>query len=348
MANLLLEDTSKIGRPITVVVFALLLGFLVLASTVIPVPRRDSVDRSLDLIMLEAIEAAVAKEVEETTEPLIEEEFSEPEVTQVDVDELLSSFTDLSSFKVVEEEASLQDRGEMQSMALESDVGLDFGGQEDLGVFGNSQIDGLDTDLTSQKKANTWTLRPNIVSGSAIGSSAQLGAGSGVAEAELAIRSDQPERLIESIFDEWEEEGISMTADEIIRENAVIRWMREYQNALDRPVRTVFQQNSTDLTVNMPVPIGSQTYHLQMMYSPISRTLHIAWIDGDDIIYYFVDPALQYQINYFEEGVVERGPAMQVVLLETEELSAQSPQALREYQVFINWWKPQIESMQDG
>jgi len=348
MANLFSEEADNQGRPITIGVFVVLVGFFFLASNVIPMPQRDQVDRSLDLIMLEAIAMAEAAELEEEPAELpAEEDFSEPEeVSSEDFDGLLSAFTESSSFEVIEEDAALPDRGQTEALALQSDVGIDFGTEEIFDLFGDGRLDGSETDLISQKRGDqTWTLQPNIVSGSVGSSNSQLSTGV-VSEADLTGRSRQPQRLVESIIDEWGESA-SLTSEEIARENAVVRWMQERLNALDRPVRTLFQQNNRDLTVNESVLIGSKTYHLQMMYSPVTRTLHVAWIDGDEI-YYFVDPALQYRINYFEEGVVERIAGIEVVLLETEELSAQSPQATREYQTFLNWWKPQIESMQDG
>ncbi len=350
MSNLFQEETSQKGHTITIVVFICLIGFLGLASTVVPLPQRDSVDKSLDLIMLEAIAMASAEEAEEekAVETPVEEEVSEPEISPENIDEILSAFTAMSPVEVTNEAPTLPERGESESMKLGSDMLLEFRGQKDLGLFGDSQGNNLDTDLVSRNRGEAWTLKPNIVSGSISVSNTQLSSGAGVSGADLVTRSGQPKRLVQTIFEEWgEEEGVSMTAEEILRENAVIRWMQARLKALDRPVRTVFQQNASDLTVNEPVIIGSTTYNLQMMYSPVSRTLHIAWID-EEIIYYFVDPALQYQINYFEEGVVERGLQMEIVLIETEELSARSPQAVREYEIFLNWWKPQIESSTDG
>jgi len=344
MSNLFQHEADKKGQPITIGLFVLVLGFIVIVSNVIPMPRRDRVDRSLDLIMLEAIEMAVA--AEESTEPPIEDEVSEPEATAEQLDELLSSFTEMSSFKLIEEDATQSDRGETESLALQADFGLDFGGQDDLGIFGSSRSNDLDPNLAPQKSTASWTLKPNIVTGSVSVSNSQLSSGVDVSQAELVLRPDQPDRLVESIVEDFDED-VSLTSEEIRRENAVIRWMLERLNELDRPVRTVFEQKSSDLTVNEMVIIGPNTYNLQMMYSPINRTLHIAWIDGEEI-YYFVDPALQYQINYFEEGIVERGEVMEVVLLETEELSAESPQARREYQIFVNWWKPQIDALENG
>ncbi len=348
MTNFFSEETDNQGRPIAIGVFIILVGFFVLASNVIPMPQRDRVDRSLDLIMLEAIAMAEAVELEEEEAELpAEEDFSEPEKTSSEnFDDLMSAFTELTSLEVIEEDATLLDRGETESLALRSDVGIDFGAEGSLDLFGNRRFDDSETDLVSQKRGEqTWTLRPNIVSGSVGSSNSRLSAGV-VSETDLTGRSGRPERLVEAIIGEWDE-SVSLTSEEIARKNAVVRWMQERLNDLDRPVRTLFQQNPRDLTVNELILIGARTYHLQMMYSPVTRTLHIAWIDEDEI-YYFVDPALQFRINYFEEGIVERVTGTEVVLLETEELSAQSPQAIREYQIFLNWWKPQIESSQDG
>ena len=348
MTNFFSEETDNQGRPIAIGVFIILVGFFVLASNVVPMPQRDRVDRSLDLIMLESIAMAEAAELEEDSAELpVEEHLSEPEeASSEDLVDLMSTFGELSSFEAMEDNAALLDRGQTESVALQSDVGIDFGAEGSLDLFGDRRFDASETDLVSQKPGEqTWTLRPNIVSGSVGVSKSQLSAGV-LSETDLTGRSGRPERLVESIIGQWDE-SVSLTSEEIDKENAVVRWMQERLNDLDRPVRTLFQQNPRDLTVNELVVIRGRTYHLQMMYSPVTQTLHIAWIDEDEI-YYFVDPALQFRINYFEEGIVERVTGTEVVLLETEELSAQSPQAIREYQIFLNWWKPQIESSQDG
>ncbi|MXW82687.1 MAG: hypothetical protein F4107_02725 [Gemmatimonadetes bacterium] len=345
MANLLAQDTDTRGRRITMGVFAALVAFFFLASSLVPVPGREQVDRSLDLIMLEAIameESAMAEE--ETEEPVVEDDLSQQEVSVEDFDVLLSAFTEQLSPETLDEESTLPDRGQTETLVIQSDVGLDFGSEGALDLFGDSRPGDRNADLLPQSRGETWTLKPNLISGSVSRSNGRLSSGTGEKSAELAVRPGRPERLVESLF--GAQDDVSLTSEEINRENAVVRWMQERLNALDRPIRTVFEQQSNDLTVNEPVIIGEKNYHLQMMYSPVSRTLHVAWIDGEDI-YYFVDPALQFRVNYFGEGLVERASSIAIVLLEIEELPAQSPQAIREYGIFLNWWRPQIEENQD-
>lgn len=321
-------------------VFTVLVAFFFLASNFVSVPSREGIDQSLDLIMLESIAMPEAAEVvdEETEDPSIREYL--PEASPEDFDGLLSVFTELVPSEPVSEESALPDRGQIESLALQSDVGLDFGAEEGLDLSGYSRSGDLNADLFPESGGATWTLRPNLISGAGPRSGARLSSGAAEAEVDLTIRPDRPERLVESLF--GEQGDALLTPEEILRENAVVRWMQDRQNALDRPIRTHFEQQARDLTVNEPITVGAKTYHLQMMYSPVTRTLHIAWIDGNEL-FYFVDPSLQFQANYFEEGLVERALSMEVVLLETEELSAHSPQAIREYGTFLNWWRPQIE-----
>ena len=320
-------------------VFTVLVSFLFLASNFVPLPGRERVDESLDLIMLESIPTAVAEMEEVIKEPPVEERM--PETNREDFDGLLSGFTELLPSDPLSEETPLPDRGQIESLALQSDVGLDFGAKEGLDLVGDNRPGDLNADLFPQSdEGTTWTLRPNLISGAAPRSGAQLSSGTGKTEVDLTIRPDRPERLVESLF--GDQGDVSLTTEEILRENAVVRWMQDRLNALDRPIRTKFEQQPRDLTVNEPITVGAKTYHLQMMYSPVTRTLHVAWIDGDDL-FYFVDPALQFQVNYFEEGLVERAPSEEVVLVETEELSARSPQSVREYGIFLNWWRPKIE-----
>ena len=324
-------------------VFTVLVSFLFLASNFVPVPGRERVDRSLDLIMLESI-PTTATEVEE---PIEEPDINRrsPEASPDDIDGLMSAFTELLPSEPLSEQPALPDRGEIEALALQSDVGLDFGVDEELeDLVGDNRPGDLNADLFPKSAGGaTWTLRPNLISGTARQSGARLStrnSRAGEVEVDLTVRPDRPERLVESLF--GEQGDSSLTPEEILRENAVVRWMRDRQNALDRPIRTLFEKQPIDLTVNESITVGAKIYHLQMMYSPVTRTLHIAWIYGDEM-FYFVDPALQFQANFFGEGLVERAPDTEVVLLEWEELSAQSPQAIREYGAFVNWWRPQIE-----
>ncbi|MCY3630142.1 MAG: hypothetical protein OXI05_10065 [Bacteroidota bacterium] len=345
--NILSEETDNRGRTLTMAVFVILVAFFFLAGNVVPVPSRERVDRSLDLIMLEGIAMAEAaeEEEEESAEQPVEEDRSEPETSLDDFDGLLSAFTESLAPDDLDQDVTLPDRGQTESVALLSDVGLDFGVEGGVDLLGDSRPGDLNADLFPQQRGGTWVLQPNIASGGVVRSDGQLSSGNGGPQADLTTRAERPERLVESLF--GEQDGVSLSPKEIDRENAVVRWMQDRLNSLDRPIRAHFEQQPRDLTVNESVLIGGKIYHLQMMYSPITRTLHVAWIDGDDI-YYFVDPALQYRINYFEEGVVERAPSTEVVLLETEELSAQSPQAVREFDIFLKWWRPQIEASENG
>ncbi len=341
MSSIFSEDTNKSGRPVTIGIFAALVVFFFFASKVVPMPSREQVDRSLDLIILEAIAAAEAPEAEEETEdPAEESDASESETTLEDFEGLLAEFSEFLPSEALSEESTMPDRNPTSSLILESEVGLDFGSEEVLDLFGETRPGDLNADLNTQSRGATWTLQPNLIAGSTSGSTGRLSSGTGGSGVDLTTRPDRPERLVESIT--GERDDVSLSSEEIFRENAVVRWMQERINELDRPVRTLFEQQARDLTVNEPVIIGGKTYYLQMMYSPVTRTLHIAWVDGDDL-FYFIDPALQFRVNYFEEGIVERASGTEIVLLETEELSAQSPTAVRQYQKFLSWWRPQIE-----
>ncbi len=327
-------------------VFAALVAFFFLASNLVPMPSREQVDRSLDFIMMEAIAMEeAAKAEEEIGEPSVEDDLPEPEASLENFDGLLSALTELLSPEALGEEPTLPDRGQTESLVIQSDVGLDFGAEERMALFGDNRPGDLNADLFPQSRGETWTLQPNLISGSASRSNGRLSSGTGEESADLTVRPGRPERLVETLFGEHGD--ASLTPEEINRENAVVSWMQDRLNALDRPIRTLFEQQPRDLTINESIAVGAKTYHLQMMYSPVTRTLHIAWIDGEDI-FYFVDPGLQFRANYFEEGLAERAPSMKIVLLETEQLSAQSPQAIREYGTFLNWWRPQVEENQDG
>ncbi len=341
MASIFAEETNKKGRPVTLGIFATLVVVFFFASKVVPMPSREQVDRSLDLIILEAIAAAEAPEAEEDTEdPAEESDASDAEPTLEDFEGLLAEFSEFLPSETLVDESTMPDRDPTSSLVLESDVGLDFGQEGVLDLFGDTRPGDLNADLNPQSRGANWTLQPNLIAGSTSRSTGRLSSGTGGSGVDLTTRPDRPERLVESIT--GERDDVSLSSEEILRENAVVRWMQERVNELDRPVRTLFEQQTRDLTVNEPVSIGGKTYYLQMMYSPVTRTLHIAWIDGDNL-YYFIDPALQFRVNYFEEGIVERASGTEVILLETEELSAQSPAAIRNYQIFLNWWRPQIE-----
>ena len=343
------EESDRSSRSVTVGVFAVLLGLVTMATNVIPMPSRDSVDRSLEMIILESIEMASAEEVEESVEEdfteIVDEEIAAlPEVEMDDFDELLSDFftPDLSEDALGE--TNLSGLGGADPTALESDLNLDFSGSDGISdLFGDDRPSDMNADLLSQTEADVegWTLNPNLVSVESSASESErfqidddLQSGD-----ELLVEEDRADNPLQSMLDETDLSS-TLTAEEMTREAAVTRSIKASQSSLDKSVLSLLGgAGAGDITTNQTITIQGTSYTVQILYSPSSRKLHVVLIAGDDL-YYFIDPGLQNKPNYFEKGVVRRNGA-EIALVETEELSTQSREAKEVFAIFLSWWEKQ-------
>ena len=316
------------SRRTTVWVFLALTGFVVLAARMVPMPSRDRVERSLEILMLESVEIAAAAEEErdeEAPEPVRE---AEPE----DLTELMSAFAELSFSELSPDEAAPQLREE--TFASLGDLELDT--DDLLEEFGSARP--LDLDLDEQRDPSAWTLSPGLLSAGRFESEdLDLGAAPDLEENFAAERQATPDNLFESIRSD--ESGFVLYADSIILpSDQIAEWIRPRQSEADPGVRALVRADSSMLMAKDF--LAQHAVEVQLVYAPASRKLHVVLVEGDSL-YYFIDPGSRQEANYFRRGRVRRGEASEVVMVESEELPVNSPQARRFFDLFLSWWTQQ-------
>ena len=341
MAYKFSEDTDRSSRRVSVLVFLFLLGIFSIASYFVPLPSRERVEKSLEVIVLESIAIAEAAENEVVEEEVSGEEVASPdEVVMDDFEGLLSAFGDALS-PSESNEASLSDFASSRSQTLQSDMDLDFETDNVLDVFGSDRPEDMNADLLQSSVGDNeaWTLKSNIVSGSSGQPGFQVRGGGGSGD-DLSVREGGQGGSLEMGFGGG---GASeLTAEQKAYASSVVNQLNFRESPLDPGIRAMFAQGSDNITVKETVVIDGQEYTVQLLYTPFTRTLHIAWIK-DNTVYYFVDPALQNMANYYEKGQVDYDDALGIVLAETEELSADSPEAIRMFGLFLSWWLDYVE-----
>jgi len=350
MATAFSEDIDQSNWRVSIVIFLIIVALFSVAFRFIPLPSRETVDDSLEDIMFELI--TISEQEEEETEDTVDEptedevDPADVEVQQENIDELLSAFAELTP-TATPDEISLTNSGTIESVILENELNpqLDF----DAGVldgFSNRNTLDIDTDLSSRSgNSGAWTLKPGL-SADADATTGQRGftvrnQASGPTGEDLATRDQQEPTELFDLFKE-ERGTVDMSLDEIRKENAVVAWFKANASPLDSGIRALFEQADSDLTAKVLANIGGQNYPIQLMYSASSRNLRIAFSE-DSNIFYFIDPKLQNQANYYEEGVVVHDDQIRIVIVETEELSVSSPQAVRVFSNFLQWWLDQIK-----
>ena len=348
MAHMFSEESEQSSRSATVGIFAVLLGLITVGPNVVPMPSRERVDRSLEMIILESIAMASAEEVEESAEEetaeAVEEEIVAPaEVEMDDFDELLSDFftSDISEDDLGG--TDLLGSGDVDESTFDSEINLDFGGSGgDTDLFGDDRPADMSADMLSQTGTNIegWTLNPNLVSVEASGGSARgLQIDDDQPRDELLVEEDREDNPLQSMLDETDLSS-TLTAEELTREEAITRYIKTNESSLDKSVLSLIGGGGPgDITINQAITVRGNSYIVQVLYSPSSRKLHVIWIAGDDL-YYFIDPGLQNKPNYFEKGVVRRRGS-EIALVETEELSTQSREAKEVFALFLSWWEEQ-------
>ncbi len=347
MAHQFSEDLDHTSRRISIGVFVVLIGFFAVAFRFVPVPNRDAVDESLDILMLESfmMETTAEEEAAEAEEAPVEVQ-TETEDEIENLDALLEAFGDLSLSEVTPEDLSTSDPAAGDPLGLQADLNIDLDfGSSDLGGFGDGRPTDLNADLLPQSGGGgqRLTLNPNLVSGSTSGNRPGFrtrdNAGIGNGE-DLSVRETQPGDLFDEIIEERPDEGLNLL--EMQREDAVVAWFQANEGPLDPGVRALFEeQASGSFTAKVFAEIGGQTFPVQLMYSQHSKKLHIAFSEDKDL-FYFIDPKLRNIANYYKEGVVVHDEQVRIVIVESEELSVESPNAVRVYKQFVSWWITQV------
>ena len=341
----LFEDISQSDRSLTVGLFAAAIVCIAVVIHFVPMPTRAGVDRSMESFALESMAIAVRTSEEiELAEEAEEVVVDEPEVTLEDFDGLLSSFMDRSPSDGASSDLEVLETKTAESL-LQTELDLDFGTEEALGGLGTGRAD-LNADLFPQAARSTGTLlKPNIVSGFSRSPDIQFTDGIGeVSGDELALRQENSTRLetLESVYEGLDRS--TLTPEEAAFEDAVVLWMTALGGMpLDPAIRGLFRLQPEDLVFKGEVLLGGESWILQMAYAPLNRTLKIALVQNSTL-FYFIDPGLQNRANYFEKGRVIFDADSRVVSVESEEISSQSPDAVRVFNLFLPWWSNALQS----
>jgi len=336
---LFLDKDSRSDRGLTVGLFTVAVLCIAVVIQVVPMPSRAGMDRSLETFVLESIAMAAETPDEPEMEGAEDAAPEEPEMTLEEFDALLSSFTSLSDAAAPDEQA-------LETAITEplphTELDLSFGADEAPGALGTGLGD-LNADLYSQAERGTRpALRPNIVSGFARSADARLSDGPGaVSKGELTPRQSGRLETLASVYEGLDRRAL--TPEEAAREDAVVLRMSTAQSTLDPAIRALFRSQPTDLVLRTTIHANGDELEVQMAYAPGSRTLKIALIRNRDL-FYFIDPGLQNRANYCERGRVGVDASSRVVLVESGEISVQSPDAIRMFDLFLSWWTNEIQT----
>ena len=336
------EDIIRSDRGLTVCLFIVMIVCISVVIHVVPIPTRAGMEQSLETFILESMAMAANSPEEMEVADDIEEEISEEETLE-DFDELLSSFMDmsLSEPSLSDIESSVQPT----ELDIQTDLDLNFDTSDRQGELGSGVID-LNADLFAQSSRGTGTsLRPNLVSGFTRSRDTQLSDGTGnISSDELTVREDHSSNsvVLDSVYHGLDRS--TLTPEEAAYEDAVVLRMKNGNGKYPDPViRSIFDMKTTDLAFKKDINLDNQPWTVQISYSPVNRTLRIALVQ-DNTLFYFIDPGLQNRANYFEKGNARHNADDQVIVVESEEFSSQSPEAIRVFNLFLSWWKNELKN----
>ena len=63
------------------------------------------------------------------------------------------------------------------------------------------------------------------------------------------------------------------------------------------------------------------------------------------MLFYFVDSGRRQRAGRFEKGLVRSDEELRVIVVESEDLSARSEEAVRAFKLFVDWWTEQQKIM---
>ncbi len=344
------EYEDQGGRRTSVAIFLALTVLLVAAFSVIPIPSQDYAERTVEVIMLEQMDLqALADVVADDEESEEDTEAPEPEEMETVEEQLaVDNFAELmevfEAFTFSEpdfDETELLENSATEAPSVLAQGELDIEAGDILGEFIGRDIDLTSSLVTRDNDGrSTRTLRAGLfaerISGPGRpGFRRRTGPENGEGIDFRDQGRDAPD-LLESTREEVQPEQREI--DFTVPTNALIEWMKLNRGALDRGIRALFRYTADDITAKTEIMVSGMSYGLQLMHSPGSGAMHIALLDGD-AIFYFIDPGSQGRANYFQKGSVRRDDEALVNLVESEDLSARGPEALRFFEIFLTWWQ---------
>ena len=329
------------------------------AFNFIPIPSQEYAHRAVEQLMLERLvfepfSASEAEESEDDSGQIEEtEETSDPiqDVDFEDLEQLMEAFDDFS-FSETEVLASDLTREERSNLASLSQTELDLESGDLETAFGGRSLD-LTSDLDKRdddRRGTSRELRPSLLSQRGVSRRERSGlsTGSGGSNTGLDLRRTNlgNANLLQSTRDQ-EDQPEEREPDFELPANELLNWISANHGPLDPGIRSLFQYLPGNLTAKTQFIANGTSYGLQLMHTPDGGETHIAIIDGA-VLFYFVDPGMQQRAGRFEKGLIRSDEESRVIVVESEDLSVRSEEALRAFKLFIDWWTEQQKIMESN
>lgn len=348
MASVISEFEQHPSQRTSVIVFLVVAVLFLVAFNYIPVPSQEYADQAveelmLERVILESIRNVETEESEDNPEPI--EKTPEPKPTQdilsEDLAQLMEAFDD---FSLSQAEVSSPDltKEEKRDLVLSDQNELDLESNNLEQAFGGRSLD-LTPDLVKnedRRPGTTRTLRPSLLPNRGVSdqdglrSQRNLTTGSSL---DLRATNQGNGNLLESSRNDDQLSTQGRDIDFAVPINELLDWMRANQGPLDPGVRALFQYLPGNLTAKTEILANGASYGLQLMHAPGGGETHIAVIDNKEI-FYFIDLRMQQRASRFEKGTVRRDEELRVTIVESEDFSARSEEALRALKLFVDWW----------
>ena len=353
MASVISEFEQKNSRRISFVIFLFITLLFLGAFNFIPIPSQEYAYRAVEQLMLErlvleSISNSDADESEDDSERIEEtEDVSDPtqDVEFEDLELLMEAFDDFS-FLETEVSASDLTREETRNLASLSQEELDLESGDLETAFGGRSLD-LTSDLDKRddgRRRTSRELRSSLLSDRGVAGRERLGTQSGLSTG-LGLRKTNlgDENLLQSTRDE-DDTPEEREPDFDLPTDKLLSWILANHGPLDPGIRSLFQYLPGNHTANIRITVDGISYGLQLMHTPDGGETHIAIIDGE-VLFYFVDPGTQRRAGRFEKGLIRSDEESRVIVVESEDLSARSEEALRAFKLFLDWWVEQQRIM---
>ena len=350
MATVISEFEQKNSRRISLVIFLFITLLFLAAFNFIPIPSQEYAYRTVEQLMLErlVLESISDSEVDESEDDSEQiEEILDPEqdIEFEDLEQLMEAFDNfsLSETEVSASDLTREDRRNLASLSQE-ELDLEPGDLES--AFGGRSLD-LTSDLDKRDDSRRRTsrdLRSSLLSDRRVAGRERLGSRSGLST-DLGLRKtnlDDP-NLLQSTRDNGDSsEELEPVFD--LPTDKLLDWILDNQGPLDPGIRSLFQYLPGNLTAKTQITTSGISYGLQLMHAPGGGETHIAIVDGESL-FYFVDPGTQQRAGRFEKGLVRNDEESRVIVVESEDLSPRSEEALRAFKLFLDWWMEQQKIM---
>ena len=354
-------------KSVSTLLFTAVSGLFLIAFTVIPVPDWELEEITKKEIVLETfiieqydlsppdpIDTDFTTPTESAEEIVIDEE-PPKQTVEVSSKELLNNFGELTYSDIT------LDNTDTRNAAQTVDIDrLDITGQEQT-----ERVLATDIDLSEELiQRSTTSNRPaslvaNIEGTRSSVSNSRTIAYDGSLEGLTFDDLGSPRGTLRASIGEGElsleasgstTPSLALTSgngDIMIPLDQLLQWILANQAPLDPGIRSMFQFRSPSISAKTKTIIDDTPSELQFMYTASNREIKIALInERDENIYYFIDPGFQQRAQHFQKGTISRNDNNLIDLVENEDFSSVSDEALTFYKLFLLWWQQEKEKME--